>query len=104
MGANKGSLFVKFLNKRQEDFCYYYATIGHGYESVIKAGYSEKSPKQQASRLLTNANLERKIESKNIIHELFKIALSNIGDFVEVNKHGKFFLLQIQKLIKNLSQ
>lgn len=93
------------MNKRQEDFCYYYATTGNGYESAIKAGYSDKSAKQQASRLLTNANLKRKIESirkesleelkiesKDVIRELSKIAFANIGDFVEISEYGELVL------------
>lgn len=89
------------MNSRQENFCFYYASSGNGYEAAKKAGYSEKSAKHQASRLLTNDNLkqkiseirkqsleELKIETRDIISGLSQIAFSSLSDVVEIDNKG----------------
>ena len=58
------------LSSRQEAFCRYYAESGNGLQSAIKAGYSEKTAGQQASRLLNNVTIQEKIRS--IRQETFK--------------------------------
>jgi phage terminase small subunit len=53
------------LNSRQKMFVEaYFATSFNAGEAAIKAGYSHKSARQVASRLLTNANVARAIEKR----------------------------------------
>lgn len=50
------------LNDRQRRFCQAYATNGgNGRQAAIDAGYSPKTAKEQAARLLTNVNIVRYI-------------------------------------------
>jgi len=81
------------MNIRQELFCYHYVESSNGTLAAIKAGYSERTAKQQASRLLTYADVLEKIESirdnlslkhdvtlDKIVEELKKIAFSDLND------------------------
>lgn len=57
---------AKLKNMRHELFCQYYVTelngkLYNGTESVIKAGYSEKTAHVQASRLLKNVKVRARI-------------------------------------------
>lgn len=45
------------MNARQKAFCEAYAETGNAAEAARKAGYSEKSARQQGRRLLTNADI-----------------------------------------------
>jgi len=45
------------LTEKQKLFCEYYIIDFNGAEAARKAGYSEKGAKQEASRMLTNADL-----------------------------------------------
>ena len=49
------------LNARQEAFCYYYAETHNGTQSAIRAGYKEETAYAQASRLLKNVKVAKKI-------------------------------------------
>lgn len=46
------------LNERQKRFCYEYLKDLNGTQSAIRAGYSEKTANEQASRLLANVNIQ----------------------------------------------
>lgn len=88
------------LNDRQKLFCMLY--VGeckfNGTESAKKAGYSENTAMEQASRLLTNVKVSEFIESlkkdlglrigvtaEMIANEYKKIAFSNIADVLTVD-------------------
>lgn len=54
-------------NKNHELFCRYYVTrlngkIYNGNQAAIKAGYSKKTARTQASKLLTNPNIKQRID------------------------------------------
>lgn len=59
---------IKYLSMkptlRQARFIEEYLIDGNGAQAAIRAGYSPRSAKQQASRLLTYANLRRGIDKK----------------------------------------
>lgn len=46
------------MTARQIAFCLAYAGSGNATQSAIEAGYSEKTANEQASRLLTNVNIQ----------------------------------------------
>lgn len=49
------------LNDRQEMFCLEYIVDLNATQAAIRAGYSEDSAAQSASRLLTNANIQQRV-------------------------------------------
>ncbi len=55
------------LNERQQRFVDAYLLTPNGAQAAIAAGYSEKAAKEQASRLLTNANVAAAIESARAV-------------------------------------
>lgn len=52
---------MKDLSPKQERFCEEYIKDLHGTNAAIRAGYSESSATQQASRLLTKENVHARI-------------------------------------------
>lgn len=48
-------------NIRQEKFCLLYVLLGNASEAYREAGFKTKVPQVNASRLLTKANIERRI-------------------------------------------
>lgn len=48
----------KNITPRQENFCREYVIDFKGSQAAIRAGYSKKTAKEQASRLLTKANIQ----------------------------------------------
>ncbi len=48
---------VSGLSPRQEQFCTHYALHGNGAEAARQAGYSVAAARQEAHRLLTNADI-----------------------------------------------
>ena len=64
------------LNPRQEKFAQEYWTTGHGTNSAIKAGYSKKTAHVQATQLLKNPKVQKKIkeleeESRALLQQQF---------------------------------
>ena len=64
------------LNPRQEKFAQEYWATGHGTNSAIKAGYSEKTAYSQANQLLKNPEIQKKIkeyeeESRALLQQQF---------------------------------
>lgn len=49
------------MNAMQEEFCRQYFILRNGTRAAIAAGYSEKTARGQASRLLTNADILQRI-------------------------------------------
>ena len=49
------------LTDKQEAFCYAYVELNNGTQAAIKAGYSKKTAREQASRLLSKVNIRSKI-------------------------------------------
>jgi len=61
-GAKPGCVTrSRALSGRQENFCQAYILAGNAAKAAINAGYAEHSARQQASRLLTKANILERI-------------------------------------------
>lgn len=74
------------LNGLQERFCREYVVDYNGTQAAIRAGYSEKTARSQASRLLTNDNILSRIRAIQI-EELKKMSItpeSVILKFLEI--------------------
>lgn len=89
------------LTPKQQKFVAEYLIDLNATQAAIRAGYSAKTAKEQAARLLTNANIaaelekrrgkiEKKLEisQEQIIAELAAIALSNGADYAKVIGDG----------------
>ncbi|HAL7886072.1 TPA: terminase small subunit, partial [Escherichia coli] len=50
---------MKQLTPKQELFCREYLKDLNGTQAAIRAGYSEKTANEQASRLLANVNVQK---------------------------------------------
>lgn len=85
------------LSIRQSVFLEQYLLSGNATQAALKAGYSRKTARSQAQRLLTNVyiqtaikNFQNKVEEKTavtlerVVLELTKVAFSDIGDVLEV--------------------
>ena len=60
------------LTPRQELFCLEYLKDLNGAQAAIRAGYAEAAAKEQASRLLTNANVAARV------HELLQARMERV--------------------------
>ena len=89
------------LTPKQQKFVAEYLIDLNATQAAIRAGYSAKTAKEQAARLLTNANIaaelekrrgkiEKKLEisQEKVIAELAAIALSNGADYAKVIGDG----------------
>lgn len=47
------------MNARQRSFCEHYAACGNAAEAARRAGYSERTARQQGERLLTNVDIAK---------------------------------------------
>lgn len=83
----------KILVPMQDAFCREYLVDLHGQNAAIRAGYSEKSAKTQASTMLADPDIQARIadlnqerlarvqvESDTVLRELLRIATSDIGE------------------------
>lgn len=81
------------LTEKQKRFCEEYLTDLNAAQAAIRSGYSEDTAKEQASRLLTNVNVQayvaelqeirsKKVEctSEMVLKELMKLGFSNVSD------------------------
>lgn len=86
------------LNDQQKRFCREYMKDFNGKQAAIRAGYSIKSANEQGSRLLTNINVQKFLETlkskaddkheglaDEIVAELKKIGFSDIRKFLDVD-------------------
>jgi phage terminase small subunit len=84
------------LTPQQERFCHEYIVDLNATQAAIRASYSEDTARQQASRLLSNVNVqqiiyklnqerlkETKIDANFVLEELHKIANSSVKDMVD---------------------
>ncbi len=83
------------LSAKQKKFCDEYLVDLNSTKAAERAGYSQKTAKEQASRLLTNVNvhsylssLKEKREKRTeisqdmIVNELAKVGFTNIQDYI----------------------
>jgi len=84
------------LTARQARFVEEYLKDLNGARAAIRAGYSERAAKEQASRLLTNANVAEAVAraqaersarigltADRVLEELAAVAFARLGDFAE---------------------
>lgn len=84
------------LTDKQDQFCKEYLIDLNATQAAIRAGYSQNAAKEQASRLLTKANVQERISSlkaqrdqrtnvtmDRVINELAKIAFVNPKDLYD---------------------
>jgi phage terminase small subunit len=86
----------KFTDKMLA-FVYEYPKDFNGTKAAIRAGYSENGANRAASRLLSNVDIQEKIDEEfakrslrldEILFRLTEQATASIGDFVFVNPDG----------------
>lgn len=83
------------LTPKQQRFCDEYLIDLNGAQAAIRAGYSPKTAKEQATRLLTNVHVQQYVSEQQqkrqertlitadmVIAELAKIGFYNVKDFV----------------------
>lgn len=84
------------LTEQQKKFCREYMKDFNGKQAAIRAGYSAKSANEQGSRLLTNINVQKFLETlkskaaekdeglaDEIVAELKKIGFSDIRKYLD---------------------
>lgn len=69
------------LTQKQELFCVEYAKTGNGANSAVKAGYAPKNARITASKLLTQPNIQHKLQELNK-----KYVKSSIADIQEMQE------------------
>jgi phage terminase small subunit len=111
----------KVLTERQELFCQIYVDTFlrfngrcNATRAAIEAGYSKKSSRQHASRMMTNANIKKRIAelqeerkeylsvtAQKIIDEYAKIGFADLSDYL--NEWGYVSGKDLKKLPKHLT-
>jgi len=102
------------VNKRQQAFVEEYMVDFNGTKAAIRAGYSKASARVTASRLLTNANVQHRLDDlkraqsrkltrsrDEAIKALESIAFQNIKDYMESDEHGGLAFKQLECLTTN---
>jgi phage terminase small subunit len=90
------------ITDQQMKFCKEYMKDFNGKQAAIRSGYSNKTANEQASRLLTNVNVQKYLESlkekaadknekltEDIKNELIKIGFSDIREFLDADNTVK---------------
>lgn len=93
------------FNPKQLRFVGEYLIDLNGTQAAIRAGYSPKTAKEQASRLLTNVNVRAEVERRQkeicaklgitqekVVTELANLAFSNMGDYMKCTPSGDPYL------------
>jgi phage terminase small subunit len=97
LGKQKIIHYKNMLNERQNKFCLEYLKDFNATQAAKRAGYSERSAKVTAAKMLTNANLLKRIDELKmkqvkkselkidaIIKELMKIGFAKVdGDKIK---------------------
>ena len=97
------------LSVRQSVFLKEYLLSGNATQAALKAGYSSKTARSQAQRLLTKVDIQTAIQKfknkmekqtavtlERVVNELAKVAFANMSDVLEVEEN--------KLRIKNLSE
>lgn len=104
---SKPSVANPGLTEQQELFCREYIKDLNGAKAAVRAGYSERSARSQASRLLTDDNIvsyiqtlkqertkELKIDANTVLRELLLICKSDLAEAYD----DKGYLKPIHKI------
>lgn len=86
----------------------------NGTRAATAAGYSPKTAKEQASRLLTKVSVRRAVDNllakrasklelkaEHIVEELRRLAFSNMMDYMEIDENGKPCGLNMSNLTRD---
>lgn len=86
------------MNLRQKLFCEYYLgeCCGNAEQAAIKAGYSKKSARTGANKLLQNTQIQQYIAQKSS-----EIATNNIASIQEVQEFWTKIMRDEDEAIKN---
>lgn len=86
------------MNLRQKLFCEYYLgeCCGNAEQSAIKAGYTARSARTSANKLLQNAQIKQYITQKSE-----EIATNNIASIQEVQEFWTRIINNEEELMKN---
>lgn len=96
------------LNPKQQAFIAAYLQSWNATHAAIQAGYSEKTARQQASRLLSHVNVAEEIEQRLVqlkmsgneaLARLSDIARGDISDFMTITDESTGF--DFEKALKN---
>ena len=100
------------LTRKQQRFCQEYIVDLNAVQAAIRTGYSKSTARQQASRLLTKVNIQdyltrlmkqrqerTQIKADEVIHELAKIAFSNISNFITEKNQIKDLSLLTREIL-----
>jgi phage terminase small subunit len=83
------------LSTKQQAFIEHYLTLWNGYRAAIAAGYSETSARHQASRMLSNDNIQAAIQERlaelkmgadEVLARLTAQARGSMGDFLRTDE------------------
>lgn len=101
------------MTNKEKLFCKEYILDFNGRRAAEKAGYSKKTARSIACTLLTNVDVKNEVNKlinarleklsvtgEQIIHELTKIAFSDIKDFTDEN--GSINLAQVNESISSV--
>jgi phage terminase small subunit len=90
------------LTAKQERFCREYLTDLCGAQAAIRAGYSPAAARQTSCLLLTNPNIQKKVEAlkaerakslditaERVLKELARLAFGDPSEIVSVGEHGR---------------
>lgn len=86
------------MTDKQERFCQEYMIDLNATKAAIRAGYSPKTAREQAARLLSKVNIQGRIEqlqaeqsrrtgisADRVLRELAKVAFANAGDIIDAD-------------------
>lgn len=104
------------LTPRQRAFVEAYASVPNAKAAAVKAGYSEKSAKNQGSRLLTHEGVAEALQARGAealerlqvtddmtLQELAVIAFANITDFVTWEEGGEMVVKSSAEIPRHLA-
>ena len=83
------------LTTKQQAFVEHYLACWNGAEAARLAGYSENTAREQASRLLTNVNVQAEIQARlaelkmsadEVLVRLTDQARATLADFIDISK------------------
>ncbi len=92
------------MNNKQEAFVNEYLKDHNGTQAAIRAGYSKRSARAEACKLLTKADIseaikariaEKTMDSDEVLTRLADIARGNLADLMDVTTSG--FTLELMK-------
>jgi phage terminase small subunit len=82
------------LSNKRMAFVEEYLIDFNAYQAALRAGYSERSARQQGSRLLSKDNIQEAIKARldekamsadEVLHRLADMARSDMGDFLDIS-------------------